>query len=411
MGTANAVEMIREGRQFVSLLDHVNALDPDRAFNDWHNGQLQSLHDEYRDLYHKQRQLLDTGVFFQQLAAELARLPAVRELFVTDTYFFSGMEYIAHGSDDERPCQVMMKPEQDIWAGIRRVALRPQTGRDLSARGKPGNWQHNIGADNRFMAALTGVVRCIGTQLKGLVIAVSHLAAQDGRVFPTPEEQQQFSSGMLQLERFRLDFTPGSDPGVDTMELLTEFLSACLGEIPRLRDLDLRICNNGEEQLFLDLRADLGVIMGTRRHGRLESIHLSGALDIPFSTLESLLSHTSVPMSFICLDQVRLLRGTWKAALDLLRGVDCKWKALVYPWGAEHERMSGDNYVKVFVGVEQGVLSEWDPGRSSAAGYYIKRRRGKNPIQAIEDGDFDEIYGGDDNDSDPEGSLEANRGW
>jgi hypothetical protein len=88
-----------------------------------------------------------------------------------------------------------------------------------------------------------------------------------------------------------------------------------------------------------------------------------------------------LPQSMSCIHQkdVRLLSGTWKEALDVLRRKRCHIMLLSEPQGAECDNMSQEDYRKIFGNDNYGNLTETE--------LYITNRipRQPNPVQALED--------------------------
>lgn len=167
---------------------------------------------------------------------------------------------------------------------------------------------------------------------------------------------------------------------------LTGFLFACL-DTPTLQKLRLDLGEGGDDS---PPTIDLGKVLGSRSRPNLTDISFRRA-DVDLSKLVRFLE--GLPKSIKRLDQgdICLNSGTWKEAFDALRKKACTQMEFNTPLGAECEDMPRRDYDRIFTRKEK-----W--GWGNEAEFYITKTTTRNPIEALEDGDFHTP--GSDSDSD-----------
>ncbi|RYP57085.1 hypothetical protein DL769_009707 [Monosporascus sp. CRB-8-3] len=350
-------EMIANGRAVVSTLRRLASadLDDDGGYvedDKNHRARLDGIHREYLILLEKQESLIKSGKFSRVVGSAIARMPGARRLDFGDADF----GYLKE--------QRLMIPGGDVWGALYRLMLQPITGYHAKT--------HGLELPNyECIVNVIDAVRSAGALLNSIDIKLSTLGYPRGLV-PAPDIRREFSSGMQQLKEFvcecedRLNEQDAGD--------LSEFLSACL-DTPSLQKLSLDMRGSGVERT----RIDVGQIMGSKSRHKLTDIFLRHvAMDL--SKLVLFLERLPQSMSCIHQEDVRLLSGTWKEALDALQKKRSHIILLSLPQGAECDNMSPKDYKRIFGKDTYGYRSE--------AEIYITSRipLQPNPVQALEDG-------------------------
>jgi hypothetical protein len=351
-----ASEMIANGRAVVSTLRRLASADTDNNggyLEDDENrrAHLDGIHREYLALLENQVSLIKSGKFSRLVGSAIARMPRARKLEFGDADFECLKE------------QRLMIPGTDVWSTLYRLMLQPMTGYHTKIHGlELPNYECIIN--------VIEAVRNAGAFLSSIDIKLSTLGYPRGLV-PATDIRREFSSGMQQLKAF--SFRCDDSANEQDVGDLNEFLSACL-DTASLQKLSLDMRGSEVESS----RIDVGQIMGSKSRHKLTDIFF-GYVAVDLSKLVLLLERLPQSMSCIHQKDVRLLSGTWKEALDVLRRKRCHIMLLSEPQGAECDNMSQEDYRKIFGNDNYGNLTETE--------LYITNRipRQPNPVQALED--------------------------
>ncbi|EER39389.1 conserved hypothetical protein [Histoplasma capsulatum H143] len=351
-----ALEMVSNGRAVVSTLRRLELADPDDdggyfEGDEDHRARLGEIHRQYLILLEKQESLIRTKKFSQTVGSAVARMLGLRRLHFNDADF----EFLK----DRR----LMVPEGSIWAALHRFMLQPITGYDAK--------KHELELPNyQCIVNVIDSVRRAGALLDNIDIKLSTLG-YPGSLVLAPDIQREFSSRMQQLKEFSFSFE-GNLTEQDADDL-SKFLSAFL-DTSSLQNLGLRMGGGDAEAA----RIDVGQLIGSKpRHKLIAISFCQVAIDLP----RLLLFLERLPQSIRCihLQDVRLLSGTWKEALDALRKKRSRVVLFSEPQGAECDNMPHEAYESIF---RSENCNENDAER------YIRNRIPwePNPLQALEDG-------------------------
>ena len=351
-----AAGLIAEGRAVVATLCRLHHDNGKHSEGDQdHRARLDAVRRGYLTRLEEQESLMRSAELFRLIGAAIARMPAARKLEFTDRII------------DERYSLVV--PGRDIWDAVHCLMLQPINGFDAKRRGylEVPNYQ--------CILRVIDAVRSAGAPLLNSIDINLTNSGYPGGLAPAPDFLQEFSSGMQQLEEF--SFSCGDCGLVEHhADHLEAFLSACL-DTPSLRklSLDLKFWNSESETI------DLGKVMGSRARPNVTNIFL-GRVAIHLFELVRFLERLPDSIDVLHQDNLRLLSGTWKEALDVLRRKRCRViKFGGMPRGAECVGMRLEDSNAMF---DSKVVY----GYRSAAELYITNwfPQMLNPLQALEDG-------------------------
>jgi hypothetical protein len=346
-----ALEMIAKGRAVLSTLDRLlSAEDGGRCSkrDKNHRVRIADLHRKYLKLLEDQASLIEGGQFARAVGCAMARMPGARRLDFGDAGFQSlNRQLITEG---------------DIWGALYRLMLQPVTAYDAR--------KNELELPSyQYIVRVTDAVRSAGALLDRIDIKLSTVGSPGGLV-PVPDARTEFSSGMKQMKEFSFKF--GGCLEEREPDDLKEFLSACV-DTSSLRKLRLDMRGDAE-----GARIDVGKIIGLNSRPELMDIFFGYvAMDLPWLVL--FLERLPQSLRCIYLDDVRLLSGTWKEALDMLRKKRYDVVLLKRLRGAECDAMSPETYENIFGDEDQTY-------RSVAELYVGNRSRwtgSNNPLQAL----------------------------
>ena len=316
-----------------------------------HLMRVKGIHRECMLLLEKQQSLVWDGTFSRVLGCAIARMPTARTLGFQDTDFRSQKR------------QGLMADKVDVWDALRRDMLQPMTCYHAL--------QYELELpDYQCVVGMIDAVRSAGAFLNDIDIELACPGSPAGSLVPASDKRHAFSSGMRHLKLF--SFRCGSDPNGRDADDVSQFLAACL-DTASLRTLSLDM--RSEEAR--DSTIDVEKVLGSRSRPELTDIYLA-RVDIHLSKLILLLKRVPESMHCLGLDEVNLLSGTWKEALDALRAKKARIKLLKSPRGAESDHMSAEDYKSIFESM--GALS-------SQAEFYLRGScsMARNPVQVLED--------------------------
>ena len=354
-----ASEMIASGWAVVSALRQLESADPaDGEYtreDEEHRARLDEIHREYLILLEKQESLIRSGKISWMVGSAIARMPGARKLDFGDADF------------DCMADRRLMSPGVDPWVALHRLILQPLTGYHAKKHGLEL-------PDYQCVIDVIDSVRSAGALLNNIDIKLSTVGCP-GSLAVTSDIRQEFSSGMRQLKAFAFR----CDDSLDEQDAdnLNKFLSVCL-DTPNLKTLKLDMRGQEAETT----RVDVGKIMGSQSRHELTDVFL-GRVAIDLFNLVLFLNRLPESMYALYQEDVRLLSGTWKQALDVLRKKTSLVVIFREPHGAECDDMPLEGYKRAF--------SSKDSYQSEAE-FYIRSRDSwrPNPIQALEDGLYTE---------------------
>ena len=293
-----------------------------------HRVRLAETHSEYLNRVEKQQSLLHSGRFPRVLGSAIARMPGARRLDVRDMELSLTKHFTLMMDGD-------LNIKSAIWDAVHRVLLQPMTAFHVK--------KYDLDLpDYQLIPNTIDAIRGANTWLNSIRIKLL-MAGRSGSLVPSTDIRSGFSSGMQCLEEFDFEY----DNYLDELDAddLDEFLSACL-DTSSLQKLCLRVfCGDDEETE--PTRIDVGRILGSRARDKLRHVNLSH-VGVDYSGMVRLLDRLPQSMDFLWLNEVRLLSGTWKDALDTLRGKQYASFSLNEPEGAECDDMSSEDYKRVF---------------------------------------------------------------
>lgn len=351
--------MIASGRAVVSALRRLESAHPaDDEYtredqDDW--TLVDEIRRDYLLLLEEQQSLIRGGKFSWIVGSAIARMSGARKLDIGDADY----ELI--------PSRVLMSRGVDPWVALRRLILQPMTGYHAKKYGLDL-------PDYQCVIDVIDSVRSAGASLNNINMNLETLGCP-GTLTVTSGMRQEFSSGLQQLKAFAFRCEGSLDE--QDMNSLNEFLSVCL-DAPNLKKLDLDMRGAADQTT----RVDVGKIMGSKSRHELTDVYF-GQVAMDFSSLVLFLKRLPETMYSLHLDDVRLLSGTWKQALDALRKNKYDFVKLKAPHGAECDEMPPEVYETIF-------KTSYSHLSSSEAEAYIKHRDLclPNPIQALEDGPY-----------------------
>lgn len=310
---------------------------------------LRDTHSEYQRRYAIQERLRQSGSFVRAIGAAFANMPQASKVEVCGGHWMDRVDITFDQLRSDaamREALILPIPWDDAMAlGLQKAPLDVLVDLPMAIGDAGGRLTH--------LALRVPSVQSYGLlaqseqKLGRLAGAVRSLAVLDFSFRAVPN-------------RLWMPRTPEFDN-------LTRYLAVLLGA-PGLHELRLdfsHLWDSALTDLTIPPDFSLGPVLRIRPWHGLRRLHLY-YMPLELAELEEFLARRRRPLEMIDLTSVRLLSGTWREALDVLRAHYGGYLTLDAPSGAECDDMTWDEKNRIF-----GKASKWasHAGRSRAEQY------------------------------------------